>query len=116
MIKHYICKEDLIETLNDMHKINPETLLSTAISIVNNVEHERVVPQYMYRLAEYDKNKLLNELQYFETTHNIMRCKKCKYSELKGNRFYCEKFRLFDGQKNEIPSNGYCSWAEPKEE
>lgn len=115
MIEQYICKQNLIERLSERLSEKPDMSASEAISLVQNTTPERVVPQHMYRLAEYDKNKLLNELKYFEATHNVLRCSKCRYGELVRDRFFCKKFRLFDGEKIETPSNGYCAWAEPKE-
>lgn len=43
------------------------------------------------------------------TKQPIMRCKECRYKELKGVDYYCDHIT---GEEIMVSLNDYCSWAE----
>lgn len=52
-----------------------------------------------------------------EFCEKIVRCKECKYSFIRRSEIWCD--RIYDdmcGEPFEVEENGYCSWAERKEE
>ena len=112
MVEQFISKQRLIELIEKKLEENGQGYpLEEMLQEIKGVQPANVVPQFMYRISEFDLRNALNELKQFEEHGDITRCSNCKYVTVKDERFWCSRFTLKTQEETRVPNNGYCAWG-----
>mgnify|MGYP000890510229 CR=1 FL=1 len=77
------------------------------MSELNNV-YEYIVPAVGQRITRYSEPVVCGPLREL-----VIRCRDCKHFEDVMGAFECEQS---SGEPHHAEPDGFCSWAEPKEE
>lgn len=92
---------DLISTQESVAKI-----VDTAIRKILSGE-QKLTKEYEQSVIDA-VDVILNTARR-EAHHEIIRCKECRYKELKGVDYFCDHIT---GEGIMVSPNDYCSWAE----